>query len=151
MPFDLSGRSDGKASSWIRLAQPYAGGNYGMHFPLHKGTEVLISFVEGDVDRPLITGAVHNFDKPNHVDTSNQDINSIITAGGHQFAIGDTPRQRIHAHAGCRKTAGLALLETGGSSGGDSGGDSSGSSGGGKAEENPVEKAKKNPATMENS
>ncbi len=134
MPFDLSGRSDGKASSWIRLMQPYAGGSYGMHFPLHKGTEVLISFVEGDVDRPLITGAVHNFNKPNHVATSNQDINSIITAGGHQIAIGDTDGNGfIHLQL-AGKHAGLALLETGGGSGdsGDGGdGDSDGGDGDG--------------------
>ncbi len=136
MPFDLSGRSDGKASSWIRLAQPYAGGSYGMHFPLHKGTEVLISFVEGDVDRPLITGAVHNFDKPNHVATSNQDINSIITAGGHQFAIGDTAGNGFMHMQVSGKTAGLALLESGGSSGGNDDGDGDGDGdGGGESDE----------------
>ncbi|HQQ11509.1 MAG TPA: type VI secretion system tip protein TssI/VgrG, partial [Synergistales bacterium] len=36
LPFDTSGRKNGKASAWVRMAQPYAGNNHGMHFPLHK-------------------------------------------------------------------------------------------------------------------
>ena len=58
IPFDLSGRVEGKASSWIRMAQPYGGSGHGMHFPLHKGTEVLLTFVSGDPDRPIIAAAV---------------------------------------------------------------------------------------------
>ncbi len=37
LPFDVSGRKDGKASAWVRMMQPYAGAGHGMHFPLHKG------------------------------------------------------------------------------------------------------------------
>ena len=49
-----------KHSSWLRMAQPYAGENHGMHFPLHKGTEVLLTFIDGDPDRPIVQGAVPN-------------------------------------------------------------------------------------------
>ena len=56
LPFDTSGRKDGKASQWLRKVTPYAGSNHGMHLPLHKGTEVAIAFVDGDVDRPIIVG-----------------------------------------------------------------------------------------------
>ena len=41
LPFDQSGNCGGRASRWIRMAQPYAGANDGMHFPRHNGTEVL--------------------------------------------------------------------------------------------------------------
>ena len=58
--FDPSEEKDGKASKAIRLAQPYAGPDYGMHFPLHTGTEVAIGFVDGDLDRPIGLGAVPN-------------------------------------------------------------------------------------------
>ncbi|MBL8742828.1 MAG: type VI secretion system tip protein VgrG [Myxococcales bacterium] len=44
----------------IRMAQSHAGPNYGIHFPLRPGTEVLVAFVDGDPDRPLIVGAVPN-------------------------------------------------------------------------------------------
>ncbi|NIM98429.1 MAG: type VI secretion system tip protein VgrG, partial [candidate division Zixibacteria bacterium] len=47
MPFDLSGAGQGKASRYIRMAQPYGGKNQGMHFPLHKGTEVIWACVDG--------------------------------------------------------------------------------------------------------
>ncbi|MFW6284629.1 MAG: type VI secretion system Vgr family protein, partial [Desulfosalsimonas sp.] len=39
LPFDRADRQGGKASAWIRMMQPYAGSNYGIHFPLHKGAE----------------------------------------------------------------------------------------------------------------
>ncbi|MBI5896571.1 MAG: type VI secretion system tip protein VgrG [Desulfobacterales bacterium] len=60
LPFDLSGRKDGKASAWVRMMQPYAGQGMGFHAPLHKGTEVLLSFIEGDPDRPVISGGLRS-------------------------------------------------------------------------------------------
>ena len=56
LPFDLSGRKDGKASARIRMMQPYGGADHGQHFPLHKGVEVLLTFIDGDPDRPVIAG-----------------------------------------------------------------------------------------------
>ena len=52
--FDLSGTAEGKATRWVRMAQPYGGGQHGMHFPLLKGTEVLWTCIDGDPDRPII-------------------------------------------------------------------------------------------------
>jgi type VI secretion system secreted protein VgrG len=60
LPFDLAGGKGSKASRWIRMAQPYSGAGYGTHHPLHKGTEVLIAYVDGDPDRPIIVGSVPN-------------------------------------------------------------------------------------------
>lgn len=51
----------GKASDDLRQAQPFGGGGgTGLQFPLYKGTEVLLAFVEGDPDRPVIVGTVAN-------------------------------------------------------------------------------------------
>jgi len=80
LPFDLSGRREGKASHWMRMAQPYAGENQGMHFPLHKHTEVLLTFIEGDPDRPIIASAIPNPESPSPVSTQNQ-TKSIIQTG----------------------------------------------------------------------
>ncbi len=80
LPFDLSGRKDGKASHWMRMAQPYAGENQGMHFPLHKHTEVLLTFIEGDPDRPIIAAAVPNPESKSPVNSSNQ-MKSFIKSG----------------------------------------------------------------------
>jgi len=80
LPFDITGREGGKASVWIRMMQPYAGANQGMHFPLHKGTEVLLNFIDGDPDRPVIAGAIPNTDTKSPVSGTNQ-TKSIIKTG----------------------------------------------------------------------
>ncbi|HEV8378850.1 MAG TPA: type VI secretion system tip protein TssI/VgrG, partial [Tepidisphaeraceae bacterium] len=51
---------DEKGSCWIRVAQPWAGKSWGTVFLPRIGQEVVVSFLEGDPDQPLITGAVYN-------------------------------------------------------------------------------------------
>ncbi|MHB8723145.1 MAG: type VI secretion system Vgr family protein, partial [Steroidobacteraceae bacterium] len=59
-PWDRQGRQDENSSCWMRVAQVWAGKNWGaMHIP-RIGQEVLVSFLEGDPDRPIITGRVYN-------------------------------------------------------------------------------------------
>jgi len=89
LPFDLSGRKDGKASTWVRMAQPYAGSGHGMHFPLHKNTEVLLTFIDGDPDRPIIAAAVPNPETPSPVTSGNQTTARITTSGGNKIHIED--------------------------------------------------------------
>ncbi|MEN6623347.1 MAG: type VI secretion system tip protein TssI/VgrG, partial [Smithella sp.] len=89
MPFDLNDSRGGKASSWLRMAQPYAGGNHGMHFPLHKGTEVLLTFIDGDPDRPIIAAAVTNPLTPSPVTGDNQTTNVIHSASGNLMEMED--------------------------------------------------------------
>ncbi|OSI07025.1 type VI secretion system Vgr family protein, partial [Neisseria zoodegmatis] len=67
LPFDLDEWSPGGESRPIRLAKPYAGPDYGQHFPLHEGTEVMLSFVQGNPDRPYISGVMHDSSHPDHV------------------------------------------------------------------------------------
>jgi type VI secretion system secreted protein VgrG len=100
LPFDLSGRSDGKASAWVRMAQPYAGSNHGMHFPLHKGTEVLLTFIDGDPDRPIIAAAVPNPETPSPVAADNQTMSVIHTGGQNRIAMEDKEgSERILLHS----------------------------------------------------
>jgi len=89
LPFDTSGRKDGKASAWVRMMQPYAGAGHGMHFPLHKGTEVLLSFIDGDPDRPIIAGAVTNPETPSLVNADNQTKSRLVSASGNEFHMED--------------------------------------------------------------
>ncbi|RJP44568.1 MAG: type VI secretion system tip protein VgrG [Desulfobacteraceae bacterium] len=97
LPFDQSGNSEGRASRWVRMAQPYSGANYGMHFPLHKGTEVLLTFIDGDPDRPIISGSVPNPDTMSPVTGGNQTASVIRTGGGNQIRIEDNDGgQQIH-------------------------------------------------------
>ena len=59
-PWDRYGKQDENSSCWMRVAQVWAGKNWGaMHIP-RIGQEVLVSFLEGDPDRPIITGRVYN-------------------------------------------------------------------------------------------
>ncbi|AJZ59033.1 Rhs element Vgr family protein [Paraburkholderia fungorum] len=58
--WDRLNEGDEKASCWVRVAMSDAGGGYGgVHVP-RVGEEVLISWVDGDCDRPLVTGRVYN-------------------------------------------------------------------------------------------
>jgi type VI secretion system secreted protein VgrG len=58
--WDRYGKKDEKSSCWVRVSQPWAGQNFGfVHIP-RIGQEVVISFLEGDPDQPLITGRVYN-------------------------------------------------------------------------------------------
>lgn len=90
LPFDLSGRKDGKASAWVRMAQPYAGTNHGMHFPLHKGTEVLLTFIGGNPDRPVIAAAIPNIESPSVVAGANAAQSGFTTAGKNSIYMDDT-------------------------------------------------------------
>jgi len=103
MPFDLSGRKDGHASTWLRMVQPYAGENHGMHFPLHKGTEVIVSFYEGDPDRPMIAGALPNLQTPSVVTADNQTMANITTSGGNRIHMEDREgSERILLHSSAK-------------------------------------------------
>jgi type VI secretion system secreted protein VgrG len=51
---------EGTASCWVRVAQRSAGAGMGFQFLPRIGTEVLVKFLEGDIDRPMIVGALYN-------------------------------------------------------------------------------------------
>jgi type VI secretion system secreted protein VgrG len=61
--WDRLGQKNENSSCWIRVSQPWAGGNWGAVWIPRIGQEVLVSFLEGDPDRPLITGRVYNADQ----------------------------------------------------------------------------------------
>jgi type VI secretion system secreted protein VgrG len=90
MPFDLSSAKNYEASQYIRLAQPYAGSNYGMHFPSHEGTEMVWACIDGNPDRPLGLATVPNANTISPVVSANKQQNLIRTAGGNEFLLDDT-------------------------------------------------------------
>jgi type VI secretion system secreted protein VgrG len=60
MHWDRLNSGDEKASCWVRVSYPNAGNNWGGVFVPRIGQEVVITYVDGDPDRPLITGRVYN-------------------------------------------------------------------------------------------
>jgi type VI secretion system secreted protein VgrG len=58
--WDQSPAKDETASCWIRVAQGWAGKSWGAMFIPRIGQEVIVSFLEGDPDRPIVTGCVYN-------------------------------------------------------------------------------------------
>jgi type VI secretion system secreted protein VgrG len=58
--WDREGKKDEKSSCWVRVSQPWAGKNWGSINIPRIGQEVIVDFLEGDPDRPLITGRVYN-------------------------------------------------------------------------------------------
>lgn len=58
--WDRYGKSDENSSCWVRVSQVWAGKNWGgIHIP-RIGQEVIVEFLEGDPDCPIITGRVYN-------------------------------------------------------------------------------------------
>ena len=60
--WDREGKFDENSSCWIRVSQGMAGGQYGMMFLPRVGQEVIVDFLEGDPDQPIIVGRVFNAD-----------------------------------------------------------------------------------------
>jgi type VI secretion system secreted protein VgrG len=73
----------------VRMIQQHSGPNYGTHMPLKAGTEVLVVFVDGDPDRPLIVGSVHNPVTPTPVTSRNPSMHRIVTASGIMIEMKD--------------------------------------------------------------
>jgi type VI secretion system secreted protein VgrG len=62
--WDRAGRRNEHASCWIRVLQPWAGAGWGVQFIPRVGMEVMVAFLGGDVDRPVILGSVYNAEHP---------------------------------------------------------------------------------------
>lgn len=80
--FDLREEADGKASLYVRKAEPYGGADSGMHLPLLKNTEVILACVNGDPNRPIIVGAVPNARNRSVITQKEQTSNRIRTTSG---------------------------------------------------------------------
>ena len=84
--WDRKGKKDDKSSCWIRVAEQWAGKNWGFVCNPRIGQEVIVDFLEGDPDRPLITGRVYNaeqmppYDLPGNMTQSG--IKSRSSKGG---------------------------------------------------------------------
>jgi type VI secretion system VgrG family protein len=92
--------ADDQAGIWVRVATPLApvaGANWGSHALPRVGQEVLVDFLEGDIDRPVVIGAVYN-----GRGQGDAQYNQVAHGGG--AATGNAPmwfpgEEDGHAHA----------------------------------------------------
>jgi type VI secretion system secreted protein VgrG len=84
--WDRFGTRDENSSCWIRVAQTWAGKRWGFVFLPRIGMEVLVGFLEGDPDKPMIMGCVYNADQIQPYDLPTYKTRSVIrtdtTKGG---------------------------------------------------------------------
>ena len=81
-----------RGSDYVRKVEPYVGPDEtGLHFPLVAGTEVIIGYMHGDIDRPLVLGAVANPDMRHVVTGDSHTHNRIKSQSGALFEIYDGP------------------------------------------------------------
>ena len=87
-PWDRTPTADENSSCWIRVAQIWAGQAWGAMFIPRIGQEVVVEFMEGNPDRPLVTGQVYNADMtvpyalPDNRTRSTIKSNSSLGGGG---------------------------------------------------------------------
>lgn len=60
--WDRLGSRDEHSSCWVRVSQTWGGAGWGFSFIPRMGMEVVVTFIDGDPDRPLVTGCVYNGD-----------------------------------------------------------------------------------------
>jgi type VI secretion system secreted protein VgrG len=104
--WDREGKRDEKSSCWIRVSQTWAGPNWGAIVIPRIGQEVIVQFLEGDPDRPIITGTVYNGDNrppfalPGGKSQAGFKSNSTLGGGGYnEIILDDTKgKELIRVH-----------------------------------------------------
>jgi type VI secretion system secreted protein VgrG len=78
--WDREGEKNENSSCWIRVSHPWAGKNWGMIAIPRIGQEVIVDFLEGDPDQPIITGRVYNAEQmPPYALPANMTQTGILT------------------------------------------------------------------------
>ena len=88
--YDMLERDNtGDSSLAVRQVQPYSGNDYGIHFPNHAGTEMIVAFADGDPDRPIGLGTVPHQEMPSPVHAEKKTKSTIRTAGQNELTFDD--------------------------------------------------------------
>jgi type VI secretion system secreted protein VgrG len=104
--WDREGKMDEDSSCWVRVSHPWAGKGWGAISIPRIGQEVIVDFLEGDPDQPIITGRVYNsdqtapFDLPAKKMVSGIKSNTHKGAGYNELTMDDTAgNELINTHA----------------------------------------------------
>ena len=90
LALDRSGAPEAQATRPVRLVQPYSGPGYGLHLPNHAGTELVLGFTNGDLDRPLALGTVPNPSQASPAVARNRMENVLRSWAGNALVLDDT-------------------------------------------------------------
>ena len=78
--WDREGQMDEQSSCWVRVSQSAAGGAFGGLFIPRIGEEVIVDFLEGNPDQPIVTGRVyHGLNRPPYSLPENKTVSTIKT------------------------------------------------------------------------
>nr|WP_228481315.1 type VI secretion system tip protein TssI/VgrG [Vibrio fluminensis] len=77
--FHWDAESGDKTSCWVRVAQPMAGKGYGAQFLPRAGQEVLVSFINGDPDQPVVVSSLYNSTNKPPYPTANTTQSGVMT------------------------------------------------------------------------
>jgi type VI secretion system secreted protein VgrG len=89
--WDRLGKNDENSSCWIRVSHPWAGQGWGSIWIPRVGHEVIVEFLEGDPDQPIITGRVYNanqtvpYELPDHMTRSTLQSRSTKEGGAPNY------------------------------------------------------------------
>jgi type VI secretion system secreted protein VgrG len=105
--WDREGKNNDRSSCWIRVSQAWAGQGWGALYLPRIGHEVVVEFLEGDPDRPIVTGSVYNGQNPtpiwlpDHKTQSTMRSNSSLGGSGfNELRIEDAAgREQVYMHA----------------------------------------------------
>ncbi|MEQ9998077.1 type VI secretion system tip protein TssI/VgrG [Pectobacterium versatile] len=83
-PWDRYGVSNDQSSCWVRVSQGWAGSQYGMIAIPRIGHEVIVSFLEGDPDQPIITGRTFHATNPSPYPLPAHKTRTVLRTKTHQ-------------------------------------------------------------------
>ena len=88
--WDRQGQNNEKSSCWLRHAQVFAGSGWGATFLPLVGCEVVVAFIGGDPDRPLVLGGVYNGDHKPPRELPDNAVKTVIQDVAGNFAVLDS-------------------------------------------------------------
>jgi type VI secretion system secreted protein VgrG len=105
--WDREGTNDDHSSCWIRVSQAWAGPGWGALYLPRIGQEVVVEFLEGDPDQPIVTGAVYNGANPPPINLPAEKTRSTLKSasspgsnGSNEFRFEDAAgKEEVYLHA----------------------------------------------------
>ena len=101
-----SSKSDEHSSAWLRVSQGWAGGQYGFMAIPRIGNEVIVSFLDGDPDQPIITGRTYHatntppYELPKHKTRTTLKTRAHKGAGSNELRFEDeAEKEQVYIHA----------------------------------------------------